>query len=395
MRTRITLKTFVALALAVGAAACGSKEKPQEPKPEAPAKINGTPKKESELTTITLTAEAERRLGIRVEEARAAKGTEIRRYTGEVTKPVGSTIIVSAPVAGALQPLSSPVVGAHVTKDQTLFVINPFLPVSREAAISAEGEVAQAKTRVETARQRKARADRALADEVGTVRAQEEAAQELALAMTALAAAESRLKQLQSAPLSGPEPIPVRAPLDGIVRQVMVAPGQTLSAGAPMFEVEDAGEAWIRVPVYAGEIQGLAASSTVTVQAINGAGSSWNAQPVNAPPSADPAAATIHLYYRLPNQGGRFKPGEKVMVSIRGARSRNWIEVPWSAVTFDTNGGTWVYESQGERHYARRRVDVDHSSSGIAFLNAGISAGTKVVVEGVAELWGFEFGTGK
>jgi len=40
-------------------------------------------------------------------------------------------------------------------------------------------------------------------------------------------------------------------------------------------------------------------------------------------------------------------------------------------------------------------VNLDHSSGAKAFLNAGISAGNKVVADGAAELWGFEFGTGK
>ena len=41
------------------------------------------------------------------------------------------------------------------------------------------------------------------------------------------------------------------------------------------------------------------------------------------------------------------------------------------------------------------RVDVDHTTSGIAFLSAGLREGTRIVTDGAAELWGFEFGTGK
>jgi hypothetical protein len=103
----------------------------------------------------------------------------------------------------------------------------------------------------------------------------------------------------------------------------------------------------------------------------------------------------VDLYYLLSNEGLRFKPGEKVTVSLRTAGSQNWIQVPWSSVVFDTNGGSWVYESLGDRHYARRRVNLDHSDGSKAYLTAGISAGAKIVADGAAELWGFEFGTGK
>jgi cobalt-zinc-cadmium efflux system membrane fusion protein len=242
---------------------------------------------------------------------------------------------------------------------------------------------------------RKARADKMLGDEVGTVRAVEEAQQELALARTAVQAAETRYKQIQNAPLEADVQMVVRAPQEGILWQMQAAPGQTLSAGAPLFEVVDLRTVWIRVPVYAGEAPALITTSPVTVQPLNGAGPSWTATPVLAPPSGDPAASTINLYYSMANPAFRFRPGEKLMVTLRGTRFGDWIRIPWAAVVFDTQGGTWVYETLGDRRYARRRVDVDHVTSGIAYLAAGIVPGTKVVTDGAAELWGFEFATGR
>jgi membrane fusion protein, heavy metal efflux system len=385
--------TSVALAMA---SCSGEAPKSAAPKAEAPAKLSGTTVKEAELTSITLTEDAERRLGIRIEAARAGQGSAVRQFAGEVTAPVGSSVLVSSPVAGTLQARGAiPTVGSMIKKDQPLFTLKPFLPLPRDLKASAEGDVAQARTRVETARQRKARADRMLADQVGTVRAQEEAQQELALATTALEVAENRLRQVQLEPFAEDVQIPIQAPQDGLLRQVFVASGQTVNAGASVFEVTNLNQVWIRVPVYAGEAQELASNSTVTVQALNRSGRSWTAQPVAAPPTASSASSTVDLYFQLPNDGLRFKPGEKVSVSIRSRGSRAWVEVPWSAIAYDTNGGTWVYESLGERHYRRRRVSLDHSSGGKAFLSAGVPAGTNVVADGAAELWGFEFGTGK
>jgi membrane fusion protein, heavy metal efflux system len=391
----VFLSAFVAvLEILIG---CSNAEKSAASKPEAPAKLSGTAVKEAELTTVTLTPEAQARLGLRIEPATGGKGGENRRFTGEVVRPAGSSIVVSSPMAGTLQSTTSgvPAIGSKVGRDQMMFTVTPFLPVSRDVIVSAEGDIAQARTRLETARQRKARADRMLADEVGTVRAQEEAQQEVSLATSALQAAETRLKQVQSAPLDGTAAIQVRAGQDGLLRQIFVASGQTVSAGAPLFEVEDIRDVWIRVPVYAGEVQTLATKTAVSVQAISGTGTVWTAVPVDAPPSADSSSSTVHLYYRLANPDLRFRPGEKLMVSLRGSSSRDWIQVPWSSVVFDTHGGSWVYESLGDRRYARRRVDLDHSAGGKAYLRGGIAAGTPVVVEGVAELWGFEFGTGK
>jgi biotin carboxyl carrier protein len=307
-------------------------------------------------------------------------------------------------------------------------------------------ELANARAAEEVARQRKARADRALQSDVGTARAQEEADQALALAVAArqltesrfqrsgeeaqqelklassalrlvesrfqrgqqeaqqevvfsqkaLDAAENRLRQIEGAPLHGGGRLAVRAPRSGLLRNVYIAPGQEVSAGTAMVEVVDLSAVWVKVPVYAGETAVLAANAPATVQALNGSGQTWQARPVSdAPPSGDPASSAVHLYYGLSNPAARFKPGERVLVTIPVSGSRSWIEVPWSSIVFDTNGGTWLYESLGDRRYGRRRVDVDHSRAGVAYLNAGIGAGKAVVAAGAAELWGFEFGVRK
>jgi RND family efflux transporter MFP subunit len=394
---RKTAINAAAIALLASLPNCTGSENSQAVRPEAPAKLNGPVIKEADLGTISLTAEAENRLGIRLEEARFGAGAEARRFSGEVTPQLGRTFVVSSSVAGTVQAASDsiPAVGSFVRKGQAIFRLTPLVASARDMEVTADAELNQARTRLETARMRKARADKMLADEVGTVRAVEEAQQEVELAATAVQAAETRVRQIQSAPLEADVQMVVRVPEDGILRQVFAASGQTLSAGTPLFEVADLRSVWIRVPVYAGEASAIVTNSPVTVQALNGSGRSWTAQPVTAPPSGDPASSTIHLYYQMSNEALRFRPGEKLTVTIRGVGSRDWLTVPQAAIVFDTQGGTWVYESLGERRYARRRVDVDRTVSGTAYLASGIAAGTKVVTDGAAELWGFEFGTGK
>jgi hypothetical protein len=58
-------------------------------------------------------------------------------------------------------------------------------------------------------------------------------------------------------------------------------------------------------------------------------------------------------------------------------------------------GGQWVYEDLGEYRYARRRVEVGWVQGDWAALLRGPSVGTRVLVSGVAELSGVEFGFAK
>ena len=62
---------------------------------------------------------------------------------------------------------------------------------------------------------------------------------------------------------------------------------------------------------------------------------------------------------------------------------------------YDIHGGNWVYEQAANRRYVRRRIFVDHSEGGRAYLTSGPAVGTPVVIAGAAELWGVEFGAGK
>ena len=71
------------------------------------------------------------------------------------------------------------------------------------------------------------------------------------------------------------------------------------------------------------------------------------------------------------------------------------LVVPWSAVTHDVNGGTWVYENTSPQTFVRRRVQVRHVAGTEAVLESGPKVGTKVVSVAVAELFGTEFGIGK
>jgi membrane fusion protein, heavy metal efflux system len=376
-------------------AGCGTAPKAAPQKSEAPAKISGPALKEGELASITLTPEAESRLGIRVAQVTSGRGNELRRFAADVMLPPGRSLIVTAPVSGSLRTTTLPLSpGTVVKKDQLIFEITPLLPLPRDLRVTAEADVEQARTRLNTAKLRKARADKMLKDEVGTVRAQEEARNELDLATSALQAAQARLDQIKRAPLEGDVTVAVRAPRDGMIRQVLAAPGQPVNGGAALFEIADLQTLWLRVPVYSGETAIFSPGSAVSVETLSGK-PIGTAHSVQAPPTGDPLAATVDFYYEAPASSHILKPGEKVAVALISHTSRQWNQVPFAAVVYDIHGGGWVYEKAADHRYVRRRVQVDHTAGGYALLASSPAAGTPVVVEGVAELWGTEFGAGK
>lgn len=69
--------------------------------------------------------------------------------------------------------------------------------------------------------------------------------------------------------------------------------------------------------------------------------------------------------------------------------------VPSAAVIIDTTGTYWVYVSQEPLVYMRHEIRPVHEQGQQAFFAEGPTVGTEVVVAGVPELYGAEFGIGK
>jgi hypothetical protein len=68
--------------------------------------------------------------------------------------------------------------------------------------------------------------------------------------------------------------------------------------------------------------------------------------------------------------------------------------VPYSALLYDVNGDTWVFEVTGPRTYQRTKVDVKLVDRDTVVLTRGPAPGRTVVTVGAAALYGTELGTG-
>ena len=69
--------------------------------------------------------------------------------------------------------------------------------------------------------------------------------------------------------------------------------------------------------------------------------------------------------------------------------------IPYSALLYDLEGGTWVYVSQAPHTYMRQQVTIDRIEGDQAFVADGLDVGAEVATVGVAELYGADTGIGK
>lgn len=329
-------KLLLSLALAASAALAADSKSP------APAKVENAVK-ETDLTTIKLTPQAEQRLGIVLVEVARKKVAVTRLFGGDVLVPL-------APQGGTPSgyfPLAS------ATPDE-------LLKLADQQAI-ADGDIEKANVQLEAAQRSLKRAEKLIAEDAGSVRAVEDATAAAQLAEKSLEVARARRALL----------------------------------GAPVAEAVRGQRLWVRVPVYAGELKLLDPAKEARVGSLESRPGETNfvAKPVPTPPSANAVAATVDLFYEIESTQGAFKPGQRVSVSLPMRAEADSLVVPWAAIIHDLHGNTWVYESVAPQTFTRRRVQVARIVGNKAVLATGPKPGTKVVTDGAAELFGTEFGT--
>ena len=379
-----------------GLTALASCKRADPAKPQPPASMTGK-KPEGEIARVTLSSAAEQRLGIVVRPAERRAFSRTRTVGGDIVPSSGRSILVVAPIAGRLGVAGSELrVGQLVKRGDALLRLTPVATIDRDLRANADRSQSVAEARLTAMDARLARAETMLAGGSGSARAAEEARAERDSAKAELAAAKSRIGMLDRAPLDADVAVILRAPEDGIVRAVSAPSSTLVPAGAPLFELVGTGALWVKANVFVGDLRSIRPDASARIRPLTAPPSPADAEalPVSGPPTADPQTASFDLYFALAKEAD-FRPGERVSVTLTYRGDAEATSVPAAAIVRDVNGTAWIYEALADHAYERRRVEIERVDAGLAIVTRGITAGVRVVAEGVSELYGFEFGSGK
>ncbi|MFD2787192.1 efflux RND transporter periplasmic adaptor subunit [Hymenobacter rubripertinctus] len=378
----------------LGLAACGKDEKSKAVSPSEVA----NPVKESELTTVTITADAEKRLGIKTVTIKTDNVQATREVGGEIQAVPGQAVTIVAPVQGTLRGGADITAGQRVRQGQTLYSLVP-LPAERDL-LTLNQSTAQARTQLQVAQARLSRAEALLADRAGSVRARDDARADVALAQQNLADARAR-QGAANGNTGGGQALAIKAPLSGVVQRVTVTSGSMVTANTVLVELAALNKVWVRVPLFVGDLRRLGKGQAVTVRPLDG-GKARQGRPVEAPLlGATAGTGTADVFYEIDNSDEAFRPGERVAVDVTlgnnnlataGAGTTDALTIPAAALLYDATGGQWVYVRTKPLQYTRQRVEVQRAVGEQIVISRGVKAGAEVVTDGAAELFGTEFG---
>src|SRR5262245_27806685 len=132
-------------------------------KADPPAHVDA-PRPEAELTTVKLSPEAVKRLGLESVAVKIDTAAATRSLGGEVTVPEGRLVTVTAPVAGTLAVVSGVQPGARVARGDRLMTLAPLASSERDQSIEARRAVDAAQADADTVRLRAQRLEQLLKD---------------------------------------------------------------------------------------------------------------------------------------------------------------------------------------------------------------------------------------
>lgn len=171
----------------------------------------------------------------------------------------------------------------------------------------------------------------------------------------------------------------VSSPLDGVVTEIAVREGMTVSPGMTLFRLADLGQVWVMAEVPEARARDIAPGQTVTVSAAA------MTEPVTGKvdailPDINPATRTIKVRIVLSNRQRRLVPGMFANVRFDSGR-QDVLQIPTEAV-IRTGQRSVVMVDTGSQGYVATDIRTGHESDGMTEVLSGLSAGQKVVTSG-------------
>ncbi|ALG90118.1 MAG: HlyD family secretion protein [Confluentimicrobium sp.] len=301
---------------------------------------------------------------------------EARDLTGTVAARVETDLGFQATGRIISRPVS---IGDVVARGSVLAELDPDdLESARQAAAAG---LSAAKVRLETARRASERTRALVARGVATVAQQESADSALSSAKAELERATAVLTKAEDALGFAV----LRAPLDGVITDVLADAGAVVSAGQPVVRLAGTRdrEAVVDLPESAVEALGDDAVFEVGLRGFRDIRTT--ARVTEIEPVADSATRTRQVHLELKEPPASMRLGVLVHVHLIGGGGA-LIAVPESAILSE-NGASYVWRvKRPEDRVERIAAEVSPLGDGRVRVHSGVDVGDEIVTRGVHSL---------
>ena len=284
--------------------------------------------------------------------------------------------------------------GGTVAKGQSLFTIDPAPFVA--AAVRADADVAGAEARLAQARKNAARLKPLYAEKAVSQKEFDDATSAEAIADADLKAAKARMTEAQLNLLY----TKVESPAAGIAGRAQRSEGSLVSGPDVLlttvtqvdpiwvsFGIPDNDQLRLNSETGAGRLElPKGGRFEVSVKLADGTLHPQAGRVNFSDVRVSGATGTSETRAEIPNPKGVLRPGQFVRVTLKGALRPNAVTVPQRAV-LEGPQGKFVYLLGAGNKAEPRPVQVGDWAGDEWIINAGLKAGDKVIVDGVARIF--------
>jgi cobalt-zinc-cadmium efflux system membrane fusion protein len=175
---------------------------------------------------------------------------------------------------------------------------------------------------------------------------------------------------------------PIRAPIDGIVVEKLITPGELLQAGStPSFTIADLSHVWVMAQVFGSDASSIHVGDSAKIETGSGS-ESVTGRVENVATEVDPNTLAVSVRVAVDNPANVLKKQMYVRVLIEDRQESKGLLVPVSAVLRDDENLPFVYVAQGDGSFARAHVGLGYRSGDNYNVESGLRGGQQVVVDG-------------
>ena len=177
----------------------------------------------------------------------------------------------------------------------------------------------------------------------------------------------------------------VRSPIDGVVTERPLYPGEMAAAGSPLITVMDLSQVVVRAHIDQQQAAALKIGNTAIIS-LPGIADDVYGNLTLVSPALDPGSTTVEVWVQAANPHERIRPGGSARLTIIAETVPEAVVIPSVAVLTAPDGGTSVMVVDAQNKPHQRRVILGIRDGNDAQVTEGLQAGEHVATVGAYDL---------
>jgi HlyD family secretion protein len=173
----------------------------------------------------------------------------------------------------------------------------------------------------------------------------------------------------------------IHSPIDGVITDRPVYPGEMASTGSPLLTVMDMSAVVARINMPQSQAKDVKVGDEATLTPTDG-GEAVAGRVKIVSPAADPNSTTLQVWVETDNAGERLRAGQSVHVAIVAATIDGATLIPATAVLPGDGGDTMVLVVDDKNTAHEKKVEIGVREPELVQVISGVEPGVRVISVG-------------